>query len=96
MTGILMFSHIPLRMATIFGVMTSLVSFFLAFYVVISWLIKPFDVPGYLSTFLTITLLGGVQLIAIGIIGHYLGYLIDNNRRWPIAFITEATEENEE
>jgi glycosyltransferase involved in cell wall biosynthesis len=93
LTGILMFSHIPLRLATIFGVITSLFSFILAFYVIVSWLIKPFDVPGYLSTFMAITLLGGIQLIAIGIIGHYIGYLIDNNRRWPIAFIAETTED---
>jgi hypothetical protein len=88
-----MFSHIPLRLATIFGVITSLLSFFLAFYTIIKWLIKPFDVPGYLSTFIVICLLGGIQLIAIGIIGHYLGYLIDNNRRWPVAFIAETTDE---
>ncbi len=95
LTGILMFSHIPLRLATIFGVITSLFSFILSFYVIISWLIKPFDVPGYLSTFLAISLMGGVQLTAIGIIGHYLGYLIDNNRRWPVAFVAETTEERE-
>lgn len=93
LTGILMFSHIPLRLATIFGALTSLFSFLLAFYVIISWLIKPFDVPGYLSIIMAVTLLGGVQLIAIGIIGHYLGYLIDNNRRWPVAFIAETTED---
>lgn len=95
LTGILMFSHIPLRLATIFGVITSLFSFILSFYVIVSWLIKPFDVPGYLSTFLAVSLLGGVQLTAIGIIGHYLGYLIDNNRRWPVAFVAETTEERE-
>jgi len=95
LTGILMFSHIPLRLATILGVITSLFSFILTFYTIIKWLIKPFDVPGYLSTFMAISLLGGVQLIAIGIIGHYLGYLIDNNRRWPVAFLAETTDSRE-
>jgi polyisoprenyl-phosphate glycosyltransferase len=95
LTGILMFSHIPLRLATILGAITSLFSFIFTFYVIIYWLIRPFDVPGYLSTIMVITLLGGVQLIAIGIIGQYLGYLIDNNRRWPIAFIAESTEDKE-
>ncbi len=95
LTGILMFSHIPLRLATICGVITSFFSFIIGFYTIIKWFIKPFDVPGYLSTFIAICLLGGVQLIAIGIIGHYLGYLIDNNRRWPIAFVAETTEERE-
>ena len=68
LTGLLMFSHIPLLMATIFGVIIALVSFILAFYMIISWIIKPFDVPGYLSTFLAVTMLGGIQLIFIGII----------------------------
>lgn len=95
LTGLLMFSHIPLRIATILGVLTSLFSFILALYVIIKWIYKPFDVPGYLSTIMAITLLGGVQLIAIGIIGHYLGYLIDNNRRWPVAFVAETTEDRE-
>lgn len=95
LTGIFMFSHTPLRLATILGVITSLLSFIYAFYTMVKWLIKPFTVPGYLSTFVAITFLGGVQLISIGIIGHYLGYLIDNNRRWPVAFVAEITEGRE-
>ena len=95
LTGILMFSHVPLRLATIFGIITSLFSFVLVLVTLISWLIDPsYNVPGYLSTFIAICLLGGVQLVSIGIIGHYLGYLIDNNRRWPIAFIAETTDEH--
>jgi polyisoprenyl-phosphate glycosyltransferase len=96
LTGVLMFSHIPLRLATIIGVITSFFSLMLAIYVIISWLIKPFDVPGYLTTFIAVTVLGGIQLISIGIIGNYLGYLIDNNRRWPIAFVAETTEGRED
>lgn len=95
-TGIFMFSHIPLRLATFFGLVTSLLSFILFFRVIISWLIEPFEVPGYLSTFMAITFLGGIQLISIGIIGQYLGYLIDNNRRWPVAFIAETTSGKED
>jgi len=95
LTGICMFSHIPLRLATIFGMITSVFSFILAFYMFIIWIIKPVNVPGYLSTFIVITMLGGVQLITIGIIGQYLGYLIDNNRRWPIAIVADTTEDSE-
>lgn len=95
LTGIFMFSYVPLRLATVCGIIAALSSFVLAFYIVISWMIKPFDVPGYLSTFVAVTLLGGIQLISIGIIGHYIGYLIDNNRRWPVAFVAETTEDRE-
>lgn len=92
LTGILTFSHVPLRLATIVGILVSAFSFSLGFYTFVKWIIQPFDVPGYLSTFIAITFLGGVQLISVGIIGHYLGYLIDNNRRWPVAFVAENTE----
>jgi polyisoprenyl-phosphate glycosyltransferase len=91
-----MFSYIPLRLATICGVVASMVSFSLIIYTFIKWFIQPFDVPGYLSTFIAITFLGGVQLISIGIIGHYLGYLIKNNRRWPVAFVAEDTGTNKD
>ncbi|MDY0296322.1 MAG: glycosyltransferase family 2 protein [Acidobacteriota bacterium] len=95
-TGIMMFSHVPLRLATISGLLISALSFGFGLSMFVKWLIKPFDVPGYLSTFIAITFLGGVQLISIGIIGHYLGYLIENNRRWPVAFIAEDTERSGE
>ena len=45
MTGIFMFSYVPLRLVTLLGLITSFFSFIFAFYVLISWLVKPFDVP---------------------------------------------------
>ena len=61
LTGILMFSYAPLRLATVFGMLISVLSFAFGLYMFVSWLIKPFDVPGYLSTFIVITFLGGVR-----------------------------------
>jgi len=94
-TGILLFSHIPLRLATYIGLMTSILSIGYASYIFWAWLTKSIPVPGYASTIMTITLLGGIQLITIGIIGQYIGYLMESNRKWPVAFIAEATADDE-
>lgn len=90
-TGMLMFSYIPLRIATYLGIFAAVISSLYAIGIITYWLIRPFNVPGYLSLVVIITFLGGVQLISIGIIGEYIARLNDNVRRWPIAIIAEAT-----
>lgn len=91
--GILSFSFIPLRLATIFGTVAALLGFLFALFVVFRWLIKPFDVSGYASLVVIITFLGGIQLIAIGILGEYLARLSDNIRKRSVAVIAETTAE---
>ena len=90
-TGLLMFSYIPLRVATYLGFFAIAVSSFYVMFIVIYWLIFPFNVPGYLSMMVIISFLGGVQLAAIGIIGEYIARVNDNVRSWPVAIIAEAT-----
>jgi len=91
-TGLIMFSYIPLRIATYLGVFAASISFLYAIVIITYWIFVPFDVPGYLSLVAIITLLGGVQLISIGIIGEYIARLNDNVRRWPIAIVAETTQ----
>ena len=93
-TGILMFSYAPLRMAMITGLVVSILVALYSIGTIIYWLFNPFEVPGYLTMLVLISFLGGVQLSFLGIIGEYIARLIDNNRRWPIAFIMERTEDS--
>lgn len=90
-TGILSFSYIPLRLATLCGTVAALIGFGFSAYVVCLWLIGPFDVPGYASLIVIITFLGGVQLITIGILGEYLARLSDNVRNRSVAVVAEKT-----
>ena len=90
-TGILSFSYIPLRMATIFGMMTALIGFGFAAYVIWLWLIEPFEVPGYASLIVVVTFLGGIQLISIGVLGEYIARLSDNVRKSSVAVVAETT-----
>lgn len=90
-TGMLMFSYIPLRIATYLGIFATVASSLYTVVIIIYWLIFPFNVPGYLSLVVIIAFLGGVQLTSIGIIGEYLARVNDNVRSWPVAIIAEAT-----
>ncbi|MGA2916328.1 MAG: glycosyltransferase family 2 protein [Sedimentisphaerales bacterium] len=92
-TGLIMFSYIPLRIATYLGIFAAGISFLYAIVIITYWIFIPFNVPGYLSLVAIITLLGGVQLISIGIIGEYIARLNDNVRKWPVAIVAETTQQ---
>lgn len=89
--GILSFSYIPLRLATYLGIVAAFLGFAFAVLVVFFKLTHQFEITGYASLIVVITFLGGVELIAIGIIGEYLSRLNDNARKWPIAVVAEKT-----
>lgn len=91
LTGLIMFSYIPLRIATYLGIFAAFISALYAVGIITYWIFKPFNVPGYLSLVVILTFLGGVQLISIGIIGEYIARLNDNVRKWPVAIVAETT-----
>ena len=93
-TGIIMFSNLPLRIATYMGIVVSLTSLLYAFILVGYWLINGFNVPGFLTTIVMITFFGGVQLVMIGVIGEYISRLLENSRHWPVAIVCETTMES--
>lgn len=80
--GIVNFSTKPLKLATIIGTIISLFSFFYLIYIFIITLIKGGDVPGYPSLMCVILLLGGIELLVLGIVGEYIGknYIESKNR----------------
>lgn len=80
--GILNFSAKPLKLATILGSLISIVSFIYLIQIFFQTIIFGKDLPGYASTMCVILLLGGIQLLVLGIIGEYLAktYLETKNR----------------
>jgi dolichol-phosphate mannosyltransferase len=94
-TGIIMFSNLPLRIATYIGLLVAAFSAIYALAIIGRWLlVARFDVPGFLSILVLVTFIGGVQLVSIGIIGEYVGRLMENTRRWPVAIVDETTMES--
>ena len=87
--GVTSFSIKPLKIWTYLGLFVSLFSLAFAIYLVIRVLILGIETPGYASTMVAITLMGGLQLMGIGVIGEYLGRVFLETKRRPIYLISE-------
>ncbi|MFZ3159907.1 MAG: glycosyltransferase family 2 protein [Rhodoferax sp.] len=85
--GITSFSTDPLRVWMYLGGVVAFISFLFAIFMVLKVLIYGVDVPGYASVVVAVTLLGGLQLIGIGIIGEYLGRSYIESKRRPIYLV---------
>ncbi len=89
--GIVGFSYLPLRLATLLGFIVSGFSF-LYILVVIGLEIAGINWPGYTSLMASILFLGGVQLVMIGILGEYIGRIFDEVKRRPLYLVQERTD----
>jgi dolichol-phosphate mannosyltransferase len=77
------FSHLPLQLSTYFGFLFSGIAF-LAIPIVIVLRILGSYLPGFGAITIAILMLGGIQLIAIGLIGEYVGRIYDEVKRRPL------------
>ncbi len=80
------FSHRPLQLATLLGFLISTLAF-IAIPVVIILRILGSYLPGFGSITIAILLLGGIQLIALGIIGEYVGRIYDEVKGRPLYLV---------
>ena len=87
--GITSFSSAPLRLATWTGMAASLVAFLMGLKVLIKALLHRDPVPGYPSLMVVVLFLGGIQLLALGVIGEYLGRNYAESKQRPLYFIEE-------
>lgn len=87
--GITSFSGAPLKVATYVGVLTALLAFAFGIWVFGKALIYGDPVRGYPSLMLVILFLGGVQLMALGMIGEYLGRLYVEVKQRPLYLVDE-------
>jgi glycosyltransferase involved in cell wall biosynthesis len=87
--GITSFSGAPLKLATYVGVFTAFLAFVFALFVLGKALLYGDPVRGYPTLLLVILFLGGVQLMALGMIGEYLGRLYMEAKQRPLYLIDE-------
>jgi glycosyltransferase involved in cell wall biosynthesis len=90
--GTTSFSTVPLRIWTYIGGSVALLSIGFALYTVVKVLIFGIDVPGYASIVVAISLLGGLQLMGIGVLGEYLGRTYMESKRRPVFLIRSIYE----
>ena len=77
-------------MASIIGLIISLLAFLYMCYVLVKTLIIGDPVQGYPTLIITILFLGGLQLLAIGIIGEYLSRIFHETKHRPVYLINET------
>jgi len=89
--GILSFTALPLRMATVIGLSASFLSMLAAFFYFLTRVLHQlFEqigfplVPGFATTIIVIFFLGGVQLTFLGILGEYVARIYDEVKARPI------------
>lgn len=87
--GITSFTTVPLRLASMFGIFVSVMAILYMLYVFVNALVYGDPVAGYPTLLTVILFLGGVQLLALGIIGEYLGRVFNESKHRPLYLIDE-------
>jgi polyisoprenyl-phosphate glycosyltransferase len=80
--GITSFSVKPLRLITTLGLVIFLISLLMLIYTLISFIVGQ-TVTGWTSTLASIWLIGGIQLLSLGVIGEYIGKIYNESKRRP-------------
>ena len=77
------FSLVPLQAVSLLGLFAATGGLLVAVYYALAYFLAHITVPGYASTIIAVLFLGGVQLLALGVMGEYIGRLHLNVNRKP-------------
>lgn len=77
------FSILPLRIITVVGILTSLISLFIIIYALISY-VKHYSIQGWTSIIMTIAFFSGIIIMSLGIIGEYLSKILIEVKNRPL------------
>lgn len=88
--GILSFSAAPLRLALNLGFVISTLAFLAGFAAIACKVAGVYTVPGWASLSVAVALLGGMQLIILGVIGEYIARIYEEVRRRPLYLVRDT------
>jgi len=89
--GLTSFSVAPLRLASLLGLLLAAAAFIFGVQILIETFVFGEAVPGHPSVVVGLMVLGGVQLIMIGIMGEYIGKILSEIKARPVYFVAEHT-----
>lgn len=87
MNGVTSYTTAPLRLASILGLLVSIVAFIYLIYIIVVTNIFGEPVQGYPTIMVTMLFLGGVQLLSLGILGEYIGRVFNEVKGRPGYFV---------
>jgi len=93
--GITSFSTFPLKLITIIGAIIFVGSMGMSLWIIVMKILFNETIPGWASTTVPIYFMGGVQLLALGIIGEYIGKIYIETKARPRYFVEEKTGHDE-
>ncbi len=88
-SGISSFSTMPLYLAAVLGAVISFFSFVYALYAIYARVVNNQVVPGWASILVSVLFLGGIQLLAIGILGEYLAKVYEEVKGRPLYIVRD-------
>lgn len=88
--GIVAFSTAPLAIASVIGMLMLFVAFFFIIFIVVRTLMFGDPVAGWPSLVCIITLIGGIQIFCVGILGQYLSKVYLETKNRPIYIVKES------
>jgi glycosyltransferase involved in cell wall biosynthesis len=87
--GLTSFTVAPLRLASLLGALFAATALIFGIWIMLETLLFGKDVPGYPSLVVSIMVIGGVQLLMIGILGEYVGKMLSEIKARPVYFVAE-------
>jgi glycosyltransferase involved in cell wall biosynthesis len=87
--GLTSFTVAPLRVASMLGLLLAATALFFGIWILMQTLLFGQDVPGYPSLVVGLMVIGGVQLLMIGVLGEYVGKLLSEIKARPVYFVAE-------
>src|ERR1700730_13446443 len=87
--GLTSFSVAPLRVASLLGMLLAASALLFGLWMVIEAIVYERTVPGYPSLIVSVMVIGGVQLLMIGIMGEYIGKILSEIKARPVYFVAE-------
>jgi polyisoprenyl-phosphate glycosyltransferase len=88
--GLFSFSTLPLRIWTYIGVSFATLATLYGLYIVVRTLLLGVDVPGYASLLVAVLLIGGMNMIGLGILGEYVGRVFLEVKHRPLYVVSVA------
>jgi len=87
--GLTSFSVAPLRVASMLGLLLAATALVFGGWILLQTILYGKDVPGYPSLVVGLMVIGGAQLVMIGVLGEYVGKMLSEIKARPVYFVAE-------